>query len=190
MPLHQIKHRYTDEVLFEYEVPETVESGLRTRYALEKAIDAGANLTDACLTGADLKRANLAGADLTGAYLTVADLADANLTGADLTGADLKRANLTGANLTGAKWRDGIDISKRPIQLFGLRWNVTILDQHMEIGCQLHPLHSWDLFTDEKIAEMDGDALKFWRAHKSLLLGMAQSAGRCFDPVEQAKEAA
>ena len=175
MPLHQIKHRYTDEVLFEYEVPETVESGLRTRYALEKAIDAGANLTDACLTGA---------------YLTVADLADANLTGADLTGADLKRANLTGANLTGAKWRDGIDISKRPIQLFGLRWNVTILDQHMEIGCQLHPLHSWDLFTDEKIAEMDGDALEFWRAHKSLLLGMAQSAGRCFDPVEQAKEAA
>ena len=165
MPLHQIKHRYTDEVLFECEVPETVESGLRTRYALEKAIDAGADLTDACLTGADLTDACLTGANLTDAYLTDADL-------------------------TGAKWRDGIDISKRPIQLFGLRWNVTILDQHMEIGCQLHPLHSWDLFTDEKIAEMDGDALEFWRAHKSLLLGMAQSAGRCFDPVEQAKEAA
>ena len=62
---HQIKHRYTDAVLFECDVPECVQaSGTATRYTLEKAVKDGANLT-----GADLRGANLTGADLTDAYL-------------------------------------------------------------------------------------------------------------------------
>ena len=52
---HQIKHRYTNTVLFECDVPEGVQaSGVATRYALEKAVEAGANLTGADLTGAYL----------------------------------------------------------------------------------------------------------------------------------------
>jgi hypothetical protein len=58
---------------------------------------AGANLTDANLTCANLARANLAGA-----YLTCANLARANLAGAYLTCANLADANLAGANLAGA----------------------------------------------------------------------------------------
>jgi uncharacterized protein YjbI with pentapeptide repeats len=68
-----------------------------------------ANLTGACLkgadfTGADLTSADLSGADLTGAKFGPADLTSANLSDADLTGADLSRANLTGAFLNRANF--------------------------------------------------------------------------------------
>ena len=93
-------------------------------------------------------------------------------------GANLDGANLAGANLDGAKWRDGIVINKPPIQLFGLRWRVTILEKHMQIGCELHKLSDWAEYDDARIAAMDGrNALRFWRAHKDVLLGLARSAG-------------
>ena len=63
----------------------------------------GAYLTEANLTGANLTRATLIDADLTGANLFRATLRDADLTGANLFRANLTGANLTGANLTGAK---------------------------------------------------------------------------------------
>ena len=114
---HQIKHRYTDAVLFESEVFDTVASGMATRHALEQATKARANLAGAYLAGANLARANLdganlaganlaganlAGAYLAGAYLARANLDGANLDGAYLAGANLARANLDGANLDGA----------------------------------------------------------------------------------------
>ena len=169
MAKHQIKHRRNESVLFEYDVPNDMAGGLRTRHALEKAMAADANL---------------AGANLTGAYLAGANLADANLAGANLTGANLADANLTGAYLTGAyladaKWSNGIVINKPPIQLFGLHWRVTILDLHMQIGCELHALADWAAYDDKRIAEMDGrNAMRFWRAHKDVLLSLAASAGR------------
>ncbi len=118
---HQIKNRWTGAVQFECDVPDAVDSGLRTRHALEQAAIARANLTDAYLaganltganlTGANLAGANLAGANLMGGNLTGANLADAYLAGAYLTdaylaGAYLTDANLAGANLAGAKGAD------------------------------------------------------------------------------------
>jgi hypothetical protein len=58
-----------------------------------------ADLLDADLCGADLRRADLRGADLHGAYLRRADLR-----GANLDGAYLRRADLRGANLDFACW--------------------------------------------------------------------------------------
>jgi hypothetical protein len=219
MAKHQIKHRWSDSVLFECDVPDDMASGLRTRYVLEKAVEAdaylvgaylaGAYLADAYLAGANLAGtnlagANLAGANLAGAYLAGASLADAYLAGANLAGTNLAGANLAGAylaganlagasladasladaclagaNLAGAKWREGVVINKAPIQLFGLHWRVTILDEHMQIGCDLHKLSDWAQYDDKRIAEMDGrEALRFWRAHKDALLGLAKGAGR------------
>jgi hypothetical protein len=222
---HAIKHRYTDAVLFECDVPDGVESGMRARYVLERAVEAranlaranlaGANLAGAYLARANLAGANLAGANLAGANLARANLTDANLAGANLADAYLARANLaganlaganltdanltdayltdaylTGANLTDAKWRDLV-ITKTPLQIGGLKWFVTILDAHMQIGCQLHSLEEWEAFDDRQIAEMDGrDALRFWRENKSMLLGFARAAGRSFDSVEPVQEAA
>ena len=57
---HQIKHRYTDAVLYECDVPNDVQaSGMATRYALEKAVKDGANLGGANLYGSNLVGSNL-----------------------------------------------------------------------------------------------------------------------------------
>ena len=171
---HQIKHRYTAAVLFECDVPDDMESGLRTRHALEKAVESRANLS-----GANLSGANLSGANLSGAYLS-----DANLSGAYLSG-----ANLSGANLSGAKWRHDITINRAPLQLSGLRWIVYILDDHMQIGCELHTLSEWAAFNDARIVQMDGkNALRFWRNHKAALLALAASDDRGVK-TEQTEEA-
>jgi hypothetical protein len=98
----EIKHRYTNEVLFSCDVPDDVVSGLHMRNALEKATASSANLSGANLYGADLSRANLSRANLSGADLSCADLYGANLSGANLSCANLSCANLYGANLSGA----------------------------------------------------------------------------------------
>ena len=64
---HEIKNRWTGEVLFTYEAPEGMELGMIARHAVETAIAQGADLRDANLRGADLRGANLRGADLRGA---------------------------------------------------------------------------------------------------------------------------
>ena len=111
--------------------------------------------------------------------LQAAVSARANLAGAYLAGADL-----AGAYLDGAKWRDGIVIHRVPLQVHGLLWSVTILDQHMQIGCELHSLHDWERFDERRIAEMDGrEAVRFWRAHGPGLLALARGDGRSFEPV-------
>ena len=91
----QIKHRYTDAVLFEAEA-ETL------RECVAAAVKADADLTSADLTYANLTSANLAYANLRYADFRYADLTSANLTYADLTSADLTSANLTYADLTSA----------------------------------------------------------------------------------------
>ena len=161
---------------------------------LARANLSDANLSDANLARANLADADLAGADLAGANLSDANLSDADLAGADLAGANLARAdladanlasanlagaNLSDANLARATWRNGIKITRAPIQIYGLRWPVTILDNDMEIGCQSHSLAEWDAFDDRTIIGMDGrDALKFWRVHKTTLLAIAAADGR------------
>lgn len=65
---------------------------------------AGADLTGANLSGADLRDVSFAGANLTGANLSDANLSDCDLSGATLTGANLKNVKLAGANLTGARF--------------------------------------------------------------------------------------
>ena len=96
MTTPQIKHRYTEAVLFEGE------AGMTIRTMLEKATTAKANLDGANLYGANLRGANLRGANLYGANLYGANLRGANLYGADLVGADLGGAYLGGAYLRGA----------------------------------------------------------------------------------------
>ena len=116
----KIKHRYTGAVLFECDAPADLDSGLHLRYALEKATQSGADLSDADLRYANLIDANLSGADLRDADLRDADLRDAdlrdaNLSGADLSDADLRDADLRYADLRDANLRDanlsGADLS-------------------------------------------------------------------------------
>ena len=78
---YAIKHRHTNAVLYEADIPDDTPSGLQCRVALEKATTA---------------RAYLAGADLAGAYLAGAYLAGAYLVGANLVGALVRGHKLIG----------------------------------------------------------------------------------------------
>ena len=155
--LIEIRHRWNNGILWsgQYE---------NLRHAVEAAV----------LAHAPLDGANLDGANLVGARLDGANLAYARLVGARLDG-----ANLDGANLDGAIWRDGIILTRRPLQLSGLDYPVIILDQHMQIGCELHTLAEWGGFDNERICRMDGRrARKFWDAHGASLLALAKGDGR------------
>lgn len=66
---HQIKHRHTESVLFECDLPNDTPTSLVTRRALEKATAAGTNLVGAHLAGAHLDGAYLDGVHLAGAHL-------------------------------------------------------------------------------------------------------------------------
>lgn len=150
---HEIKNRWTNEVLFTCDIPEGMESGMIARHAVEAAIAHGADLR-----GADLQDANLRGADLRGANLQDADLQDANL----------QDANLWRANLWRAK--------NAPVIINGLRWMVYINGTGMmRIGCQNHSIERWKGFSDELISRMDSDALEFWNKYKVMLLAVCDT---------------
>jgi hypothetical protein len=178
--LYEIKSRYDGRVLF------SLECG-SLKLCVEAAVKAKVDLSGAYLRGADLRGADLSGADLRGAYLRGADLYGADLRGAylrgaDLYGADLRRAYLRGADLYGAdlgeaKWRDGIILKRPPIQIHNLEngWPVTILDEHMEIGCELHTFDEWRKFKDSRIKLMDKNALAFWKWYGPALLALCKA---------------
>jgi uncharacterized protein YjbI with pentapeptide repeats len=153
-----------------------------TRADLTHADLTRADLTDAHLTCADLTHVDLAyacltGSELMGADLTCADLTGAKLVHADLRGAYLARACFVGADLTGARWNNGLVLKRPPIQIYGLEYPVTIFDEHMRIGCELHTLAEWATFDDEAITRMDVHrARRFWERHKVALLALAAGA--------------
>ena len=102
--IFEIKHRFTDEVLF------SLECG-SLKLCVIAAVKAKTYLDSANLGGADLGGADLGGAYLRGANLGGADLDSANLGGADLRGADLGGADLIdgGQDARGYRfyaWRD------------------------------------------------------------------------------------
>jgi uncharacterized protein YjbI with pentapeptide repeats len=92
----EIRHRYTNAVLFKSETARTL------RTALAQAVAAGASLVNARLDGASLVNARLDGASLDGASLVNARLDGASLVNACLDGASLVNARLVNARLDGA----------------------------------------------------------------------------------------
>ena len=120
----QIKHRTTDAVLFECELPVeclSMPPYMKLGWVAKRAIADNANLTYAKLTYADLAGANLAGANLTYADLAGAKLARADLAGANLTYADLAGADLAGANLTYAVGIVGAGHDPRGYEFFAVK---------------------------------------------------------------------
>ena len=64
--------------------------------------------------------------------------------------------------------------AKNLLSLNGLRWPVSTDGKSIQIGCQHHSVDEWRAFDDRVIAGMDGDALEFWKAHKEMVLGLAE----------------
>ena len=68
---HEIKNRFTGEVLFSCDIPEGMESVMIARHALETAIADGANLRGANLVDANLEGAKNAPVIISGLRWTV-----------------------------------------------------------------------------------------------------------------------
>ena len=193
----QIKSRYDDSFLFECEaesIKECVESavsnddnlsgadlryadlrGADLRYAdLRGAYLRGADLRGASLIGADLSDADLSGANLSDAYLRGADLRGADLSDADLSGAYLRGAYLRGADLRGAYLRGEI-LTKAPISILNLTWDILITDNYMRIGCQRHTHDEWANFNDLQIHNMESRAIEFWTSNRDWLLAACKA---------------
>ena len=195
----QIKHRYTNEVLFENDsdnmqdcLAAAIEgstnlSGANLRganlgctnfgYANLGGVNlGGVNLSDANLGGAYLGGSNLHGANFRGAYLSGANLSDANLSGAYLSDANLRGAylggvNLRDANLSGANLSVCTGNRSEIKSIFTFKtYPITYTDKVMQIGCERHELSEWWDFDDARIVKMDGKkALKFWRESKDII---------------------
>jgi hypothetical protein len=90
-----------------------------------------------------------------------------------------------GDTFWGGTFADGTSTKSQPLYLAGLRWQITITDEHMTIGGWTHSLSDWWAFDDSTIDAMDrNDALTFWREHKATLQALCAATGRVHQPHE------
>lgn len=59
------------------------------------------------------------------------------------------------------------------LNITGLRYNVTITDNHIKIGCKCYTKEEWNNFSDDKIDKMDNCALEFWKKYKTSIMLLA-----------------
>ena len=64
--------------------------------------------------------------------------------------------------------------AKNLLSLNGLIWPVSTDGKSIQIGCQHHSVDEWRAFGDRVIAEMDEDALTFWKKYKLVVLDLAE----------------
>ena len=63
-----------------------------------------------------------------------------------------------------------------PVHIIGLPYSVTIIDKHMQIGCEFHEITEWVDFDERRIAAMDGvRSSRFWRDHGPMLIGLCRT---------------
>jgi len=85
------------------------------------------------------------------------------------------RARLSGNASAHDRARLGGDMyATRDIMYFsGLRWAVTISDNHIKIGCKVYTIDEWAKFSDKEIAAMSRGALRFWKRWKPVIMAAA-----------------
>ena len=50
------------------------------------------------------------------------------------------------------------------------KWPIAYTADRLQIGCKNHSIEEWRGFGDEAIAEMDDEALDWWRKWKDIIL--------------------
>jgi len=49
------------------------------------------------------------------------------------------------------------------------RWDITIMDEHIQIGCELHTIKEWFSYGDSRISKMGPSALDWWLRNRKWL---------------------
>ena len=80
----------------------------------------------------------------------------------------------TGCTDTQGALRWNGEQAKALLSINGLRWPVSTDGKSIQIGGKHHSVEDWRAFDDRVIAKMDLDALEFWKAHKDMVLGLAE----------------
>ena len=70
------------------------------------------------------------------------------------------------------RWKGGP--AKALLSLNGLRWPVSTDGKSIQIECQHHTVEEWRAFDDREIDTMHEEALTFWKAHKDLVMSLAE----------------
>ena len=117
---YEIKHRFTEAVLFTADIPDDTPSRFQCRAALEQANAARANLRYSNLSGSNLSSSDLSGSNLSSSDLRGSDLRGSNLSGSDLRGSDLRGSNLSSSNLSSSDL-SGSDLSGSDLSSSDLR---------------------------------------------------------------------
>jgi len=73
------------------------------------------------------------------------------------------------ARVYGEAWVSGkARVSGNCINIQG-RWNITIMDEHIRIGCELHTIKQWFSYGDSIISKMEPSALDWWLRNRKWL---------------------
>lgn len=171
--------------------------------SLQDAHLAGTSWVDAAFLGCDFTGVDFSGSDFTGATFYGCDFSDADLNharfegaifhdsertvfqGASLNNSVLHDAKMCGADLNGATL-DGVDFyaaDLRGVEHFQFTpkferlthpWTVTILADHIQIGCQTHSTYYWENLLPFKLCMMHPFAEMFWTMHRTKILSLAK----------------
>jgi hypothetical protein len=64
------------------------------------------------------------------------------------------------------------ECSKTPVFIAGLAWRITVIDNHIKIGCQYRLITEWEKLDDDAIAEMSDSAISFWKKYKGIIFSL------------------
>jgi len=74
---------------------------------------------------------------------------------------------------SGARLSDDMYATKKVIYIDGLGWPVTISDNHIRIGYEVHTIDEWAAFPYREIALMSPEILGFWERWKIVIMAAA-----------------
>jgi len=77
-----------------------------------------------------------------------------------------REANLRGANLYGKL------LTKAPLQIVGLPYDVLITEDHIKVGCQMHIVKEWKKLTPKSVKNMADNATLFAKKYKKIILAL------------------
>jgi len=94
-----------------------------------------------------------------------------NFQGGTFWSGTFRGGTFRGGNFRGGTFL-GVDISRKPITIYGLAWPVYITQAGAKIGCQAHSVAAWNTLSDSEINAMAPGALAFWHQNKGLILSV------------------
>ncbi len=98
--------------------------------------------------------------------------------GGTIRGGTIEGGTIEGGTIRGGTIWDEAIVTHSPLVLSGLKWEITISDEHMKIGCKQHRYEAWLAFDGETIAAMDPDATRFWAMVRPLIEALVAERGR------------